>query len=160
MVLDNDTNWRCGCRTRARFTSPSCCVLGRRLCLVQAEAISVHRDPHLCATCFTDSSGAHGKALPLRCRPLKSMQLPGSADCADSFSILVPDNENTKQFCLGLWTEFERTLEKSRYFDKMPNKNYQIAKQSGVTFPFHFLWFVLQVSWRHDPSSSHQAHRQ
>lgn len=95
---------------------------------MQAEAISVHRDPHLCATCFTDSSGAHGKALPLRRRPLKSMQLPGSADCADSFSILVPDNENTKQFCLGLWTEFEfETLAKSRYFDKMSNKNFQIA---------------------------------
>lgn len=60
------------------------------------------------------------------------MLLPGSADCADSFSILVPDNESTKQFCLGLWTEFELTLEKSRYFDEMSNKNYQIAKQSEI----------------------------
>lgn len=132
---------------------PSCRVLRRRLCVVQAEAISVHRDPHLCATCFTDSSGAHGKALPLRCRPLKSMLLPGSADCADSFSILVPDDENTKQFCLGLWTEFERTLEKSQYFDKMSNKKLQ----DNYT---PFLFFMVCPTGVIDPSSSHQAHRQ
>lgn len=38
----------------------------------------------LYGTCYAHSHGAHGKTLPQRCRPLKSMLLPGSADCTDS----------------------------------------------------------------------------
>lgn len=87
----------------------------------------------LYGTCFAHSHGAHGKTLPQRCRPLKSMLLPGSADCTDSsfsFFFFVPDDVNTTQLSLRFWAdlqrEFGQIIDHSFKLYETSNKNYGI----------------------------------